>query len=82
MCERSEQFFQLVIVENRQFVIECVRIPLEVKGVHHLVVQQYYEVRKGWGHRDDGGRVRMDEPHKSFATGIKLFPLLRVAILI
>ncbi len=71
MFEKSGQLFLPVVAESHQFEKLCLGTPSEVIGVLLLVVQLFYEVRKGLGHRDDGVRVRKDERYKSFATGTK-----------
>lgn len=71
ITERLVLPFQLGVAVSRQSETKNVRIPLVAKYVRHLVVQQFYEVRKDLGHRDDDGCDRKDEQDKSFATGTK-----------
>ncbi len=75
MFDKSGRLFLPVVAESHQFDKLCLGTPSQVIGVLLLVVQLFYEVRKGLVHRDDGVRVRKDERYKSFAMGIKLFPL-------
>lgn len=74
--EKLGQLFLPVVAESHQQEKLCLYTPSEVIDVLLVDVPLFYEVRKCLVHRDDGGGVRKDERYKSFATGIKLFPLL------